>query len=162
MPRRPLALLSSLFGVFLVAACGPSEGATAPDLDARSATGVVNEDAVYAICGVPMRVQTVGKFKPIFTPVNGIIAFPQTTVRLTNLTTGVGISLNSSGTLKFRNENGINVVDLRGRNVLVNTTKGTATLFVGTFTERVNEQGDGVYTGIGEMTNLCPQLATGY
>ena len=158
MPRRPLALLSSLFGAFFFAACAPSERSTAPDMEVRTATGVVNEDAVYAICGVPMRVQTVGKFKPIGTPVNGIIAFPQTTVRLTNLNTGVGISLNSSGTLKLRNENGVTVVDLRGRNVLVNTTKGTATLFVGTFTERVNEQGDGVYTGIGEMTNLCPQL----
>jgi hypothetical protein len=158
MPRRPLALLSSLFGAFFFAACAPSERSTAPDMEVRTATGVVNEDAVYAICGVPMRVQTVGKFKPIGTPVNGIIAFPQTTVRLTNLNTGVAISVNSSGTLKLRNENGVTVVDLRGRNVLVNTTKGTATLFVGTFTERVNEQGDGVYTGIGEMTNLCPQL----
>jgi len=158
MPRRPLALLSSLFGVFLVAACAPSERATAPDVEARSALELVNENAVYAICGVQMRVQTVGKIKPIGTPVNGIIAFPQTTVRLTNIQTGVGISLNSSGTLKFRNENGVTVVDLRGRNVLVNTTKGTATLFVGVFTERLNEQGDGVYTGIGEMTNLCPQL----
>jgi len=158
MPRRPLALLSSLFGVFLVAACAPSESATAPDVEARSALEPVNKDAVYAICGVQMRVQTVGKTKEIYTLVNGIIAFPQTTVRLTNITTGVGISLNSSGTLKLRNENGVTVVDLRGRNVLVNTTKGTATLFVGVFTERLNEQGDGVYTGIGEMTNLCPQL----
>jgi len=158
MPRRPLALLSSLFGVFLVAACAPSESATAPDVEARSATGVVNEDAVYRICKVPMRVQTVGKIKPIGTPVNGIIAFPQTTVRLTNTVTGTSIIENSSGTVMLRTRNGILVAELRGRNVLVDTLKGTADLFVGMFVERVIGPNDAVFEGTGQRTNLCTRL----
>lgn len=163
MSRRFAASLPRLFAATMLAACASTDAVIAPSGDgadeARSATGVVAEDATYQICGVPMRVETYGKEKRIGLPSRGIIAFPSTTVRLTNLLTNTSVAVSSSGTLLFRVENGIVVVDLRGRNVLVNTTKGTATLFVGTFTERVNEQGDGVYTGTGQMTNLCTQLA---
>ncbi len=158
MSRRPLTLLSSLLCASLAAACAPGENAVAPETEARASTGVVNEDATYTVCGVPMRVQTVGKIKPIGTPVNAVIAFPQTTVRLTNTLTGVSVVENSSGTVMLRTQNGILVAELRGRNVLVNTKKGTADLFVGVFVERVTGPDDAVYEGTGQRTNLCTQL----
>ena len=158
MPRCTLAHLSSLLCASLVAACAPGERTLAPESEARASTGVVNEDAIYTVCGVPMRVQTVGKIKPIGTPVNGVIAFPQTTVRLTNMLSGASVVENSSGTVMLRTQNGIRVAELRGRNVLVNTTKGTADLFVGVFVERVIGPNDAVYEGTGQRTNLCTQL----
>lgn len=158
MSQRRMALLSSLLSGLLFTACAPGEPATAPEVDVRASTGVVNEDAVFTICGVPMRVQTIGKIKPVATPMRTVIAFPQTTVRLTNLLTDKRISVNSSGTLVFRVVNGILVAELRGRNVLVNTTKQTATLFVGTFVERVIGENDAVYEGTGQVTDLCTQL----